>query len=128
MVRKLRLVSMCLACAGLLAVPAAADAQKQRPGAKERQGSAKCRGLQNRVERAGRAVAGSQANVTKAKAKVAKRKAAYNKAKSKKAKAKARKRLRKAKRALRAAKADLAAAQQRQQNEQRRFAEAGCGG
>ena len=128
--KKLRLTITCLACVGLLAVPAGADAQKQKPGANQKQGSAKCRVLSNRVSSAGQAVAAAQAKVARAKAKVSKRKAAYNRAKSKgkKAKARARKRLRKAKRSLKAAKAELASAQARLASENRRFAQSGCGG
>jgi malonyl CoA-acyl carrier protein transacylase len=120
---------MCLACAGLLAVPAAAGAQqKQKPGANQKQNSIKCRVLGDNVDQASKVVAGNKQAVAKAKSTVRKRKRAYNKAKSKgkKAKAKARKRLRKAKRSLKARNTDLADARQSLKNHQDRAARAGC--
>ena len=128
--RKLRLVIMCLACAGLLAVPAAADAQKQKPGAGPNQQTGRCKSLQRKLESANQRLAGQQADVTGAKAKVAKRKAAYNKAKSKGKvkKAKAKRRLKKAKAELKIEKAAVKHAQDVVESVNRQFAAAGCGG
>jgi len=128
--RKVRLLIMCVACAGLLAVPAAADAQKQKPGANQKQGTGQCRSLARKVEAANQLLARAQTDVASAKATVRKRKAAYNKAKSKgkRKKAKAKRRLRKAKAELKAEKASLASAQRRVESVNKQFAQAGCGG
>lgn len=101
---KLRVVTLWLACAGLLAVPAAADAQKQRPGGDTRQqGSPRCRAATEQADRVAQEVKGAQADVAKARKAVSKRKKAYKNSKTKANKRK----LRKAKARLKAAKTDL---------------------
>ena len=130
MTRKLRLVMASVACAGLLFVPASveADAGKQKPGAGGKQTSPKCRSLDRRVDQGSNAVTAGQAAVAAAKAKVTKRKAAYKNASTKAKKAKAKKRLKKAKKAHKAAKEDLKNAQARLERDNKKLADAGCGG
>ena len=122
--RKLRLAIMCVACAGLLVVPAVADAQKS----KQQQGTGQCRSLERKVEAANQRLAQAQTDVASAKATVAKRKAAYNKAKSKgkRKKAKAKRRLRRAKAELKAEKASVEHAQKRVESVNKQFAAAGA--
>ncbi len=116
--RKVRLVMLCLACAGLLAVPAAADAQKQKPG--QGGNSIKCRIATSQAEKVKSSVAGYTADAAKAKKTVAKRKKAYRKNKS----AKNKRKLRKAKAAHKAAKTSLAQSKQALANAERRKAAA----
>ena len=101
---KLRVVTLCLTCAGLLVVPAAADAQKQRPGGdKRQQTSPRCRAATLQSDRAAQQVKGEQADVAKARKAVSKRKKAYKNSKTKGNKRK----LRKAKAKLKAEKTEL---------------------
>ncbi len=118
--RKVRLVMLCLACAGLLAVPAAADAQKQKPGGNQQGNSIKCRIATSQAEKTKSSVAGYTADAAKAKKTVAKRKKAYRKNKS----AKNKRKLRKAKAAHKAAKTSLAQSKQALANAERRKASA----
>jgi hypothetical protein len=118
---KLRAVMLCLACAGLLAVPAAADAQKQKPGGN----SPQCRSASFRVVAATEALGQAKGAVTSARKTVAKRKRALKKAKSKgSGVAKAKRRLKKAKTKLKNEKAALNGYKQRLAEAEQRKAQA----